>query len=239
MRTIYPILFATLLALTGCEKDFASMEEREERDPNMISGQKFLADGNIDAAIEKFKLALEQEPLMARPHLDLALIYQQHKINYIHAIYHYDRYLELRPDAEKAEFIQEQKLKVATALATTLIHNSPNVKRLIQERNTLIQQNNELQRKLAAVLKASSTPTLTHTPPKVTPPAPTTPPPAARNQKHQIYHVVSGDTLTKISTKFYGDSEKWDIIYEANKDMMRSAGDLRVGQTIVIPTLGN
>jgi nucleoid-associated protein YgaU len=57
-------------------------------------------------------------------------------------------------------------------------------------------------------------------------------------QKHQIYHVVGGDTLTKISTKFYSDPGKWDIIYEANKEMMRSPGDLRVGQTIVIQAIG-
>jgi tetratricopeptide (TPR) repeat protein len=246
MRKIYPILFAALVTLTGCNKDSDSLEAREERDPNIISGQEFMEQGDYDAAIAEFQLALDQDPMMARPHLDLAIIYQQHKINYIHSIYHYDRYLELRPDAEKAAFINEQKLKVAQALANTLINNSPEVKKVVQERNTLIQQNNDLKRQLADALKlapatssatvkpmptaSSNQKTVTDTVPKTTT--------SGANQKYQIYHVVGGDTLSKISTKFYGDSSKWDIIYEANKEMMRNASDLKVGQTIVIPAIG-
>jgi tetratricopeptide (TPR) repeat protein len=242
MCKIYLILFASLVTLTGCNKDSDSVEAREERDPNIISGQDFMEQGDYDAAIAEFQQALDQDPMMARPHLDLAIIYQQYKINYIHSIYHYDRYLELRPDAEKADFINEQKLKVAQALANTLINNSPEVKKVVQERNTLIQQNNDLKRQLAAALKSSPATTTVKT--TQTPPVQTvtdTVPKSIKSestQKHQIYHVVGGDTLTKISTKFYSDPGKWDIIYEANKEMMRSPGDLRVGQTIVIPAIG-
>lgn len=256
MRKYIPILFAGVIALTGCDQNSGSIEEREERDPNVLSGQKYMEEENYDAAIQEFKLALEQEPKMARPHLDLALIYQQHKINYVHAIYHYDRYLELRPNAEKAQFIEEQQLKVAQALANTLINNSPEVKDLINKHNAAVQQNTELKRQLAAALNkntaTTATPvatkpaatttqksTVTQTVPKSAAPAPATAPKPADSQKHQIYHVVGGDTLTKIATKFYGDSGKWDIIYEANKEMMRSPGDLKVGQTLVIPAIGN
>ncbi|MDF7799209.1 tetratricopeptide repeat protein [Pontiellaceae bacterium B1224] len=247
MRTIYIFLFAALIILTGCDKDTGSMEAREENDPNVLSGQQYVEQGNYEAAIEEFKRAIELEPLMARPHLDLALIYQNNFSNPIHAIYHYDRYLELRPDSEKAEFINEQKLKVAQSLANTLINNSPEVKKVVQERNTLIQQNNDLKRQLAASLKSKSTPaapapgpsgqTVTTTVPKSA--APSAQPVPAAGQKHQIYHVVGGDTLTKIAIKFYSDASKWDIIYEANKEMMRGPGDLKVGQTIVIPMIGN
>ncbi|MDF7806009.1 LysM peptidoglycan-binding domain-containing protein [Pontiellaceae bacterium B12219] len=245
MRKIYPILFAALVTLTGCGKDAGSVEAREESDPNIISGQEFMEQGDYDAAIAEFRLALDQDPMMARPHLDLAIIYQQHKINYIHSIYHYDRYLELRPDAEKAAFINEQKLKVAQALANTLINNSPEVKKVVQERNTLIQQNNDLKRQLADALKKSAPVTASTVKPKpaasssqtVTETVPKTATSGAA-QKHQIYHVVGGDTLSKISTKFYGDSSRWDVIYDANKDRMRNASDLKVGQTIVIPAIG-
>ncbi|MDZ8117586.1 LysM peptidoglycan-binding domain-containing protein [Pontiella agarivorans] len=260
MNRFIPMLLVGVMTLAGCGKNSGSIEEREERDPNVLSGQQYMEQGNYDAAIQEFKTALEQEPLMARPHLDLAIIYQQHKINYIHAIYHYDRYLELRPNAEKAGFIEEQKLKVAQALANTLVNNSPEVKKVIQQRSTLIQQNNDLKRQLADALKKKSVAPVTTTPTTasqtVTPkrntesvtqavPKPTTSiVPAGTTQvptkpKHQIYHVVGGDTLTKIATKFYGDSGKWDIIYEANKGMMRSPGDLRVGQTLVIPSIQN
>jgi tetratricopeptide (TPR) repeat protein len=249
MRIIYPFLCTVVLLISGCGNDSGSIEAREENDPNVLLGQQYMEEGNYDAAIAEFKSALDQEPLMARPNLDLAMIYQQNVINYIHSIYHYDRYLELRPDGEKAEFINEQKLKVAQALANTLINNSPEVKKVVQERNTLIQQNNELKRQLAAALdkqavnlsqlstKPASKTTVTQTVPKTSNPA--VKPKTTSTQNHQIYHVVGGDTLSKIATKFYGDSGKWDIIYEANKEMMRSPGDLKVGQTIVVPAIGN
>lgn len=260
MNRFIPMLLVGVMALAGCGKDSGTIEEREERDPNVLSGQQYMEQGNYDAAIQEFKTALEQEPRMARPHLDLAVIYQQYKINYIHAIYHYDRYLELRPNAEKADFIEEQKMKVAQALANTLVNNSPEVKKVIQQRNTLIQQNNDLKRQLADALKKKSPEpavktTATRKPAETTPapvqetvtktvPKSASIVPAGTSQvpikpKHQIYHVVGGDTLTKIATKFYGDSGKWDIIYEANKGMMRSPGDLKVGQTLVIPSIQN
>jgi len=238
MRIFYIGAVLALLAVTGCEKDTGSAEAREERDPNVISGQEYMAEGKYDEAIAALKKAIETDPTMARPHIDLAVIYQQYKVNYIHAIYHYDRYLELRPNAEKAKFIEEQKLKVAQALANTLINNSPEVKKVIQERNQLIQQNNDLKRQLAAATKSSgttatSTPTVSSTVPKTTKSTETTA--TASKSKHEIYHVVAGDTLTKIATKYYGDSARWDTIFEANKDTLRSPSDLKVGQTLIIP----
>ena len=263
MRKIYLPLFAALIALTGCNEEGQTQDAKEENDPLVSSGQQLMEQEDYDGAITAFKQSIENEPGLARPHLDLAVIYQQHRINYIHAIYHYDRYLELRPDTEKKDLINEQKLNVAKALANTLINNSKEVKQviqernqLVQERNQLVQQNNELKRQLDASIKAKKTvatpapetkPTATQTIPKTAKPVVQTKPVAQTKpvekpaptstmpNKHQIYHVVAGDTLTKISTKFYNDPSMWDIIYEANKDSMRSAGDLRVGQTIVIP----
>jgi tetratricopeptide (TPR) repeat protein len=257
MRTFILPLFAALLVLTGCNENGPTTDAEDERNPLVNSGQEYVEQGNYDEAIAVFKKALDDNPMMARPHLDLAVIYQQYKINYIHAIYHFDRYLELRPATEKTDMINEQKLKVAKALANTLINNSPEVKKVIQERNQLIQQNTELKRQLSTALKnrkTTSTPapatqtTTTQTIPKSTSPVAVAPkqapkpvakPAETAAPKHQIYHVVSGDTLTKIATKYYDDAGKWDIIFEANKDTMRSAGDLRVGQTLVIPAIGN
>lgn len=246
MQKYIPLMLAAVLALTGCGKDAKSLEAREESDPNIAAGQAYMEEGKYDEAIAEFKKVLDTEPLMARPHLDLATIYQNNKINYIYAIYHYDRYLELRPGSEKTEFIEEQKLKVARALANTLINNSKEVKQVVQERNSLIQQNKELKRQLSAALDKKSTATPEATAPEktVTQTVPKTATPAPKSQpdmggKHQIYHVVSGDNLTKIATKFYGDGSKWDIILNANKDTLGGPRDLKVGQTLVIPAVGN
>lgn len=245
MRNIICFLLLTSLCiLTGCGNEAQTTEASEERDPYVKAGHNFMKEQNWDEAIKAFKSALEKEPRMARPHLDLAIIYQQHRVNYIHAIYHYDRYLELRPDSEKAEFINQQKHKIVQALANTLINNSSEVKKVVEERNALVRENHELKQQLAGgqskTPATSSQPTtkqsVTQTIPKsADQPAATT----SSAGKPEIYHVVSGDTLTKIAGKFYGDSGKWDIILDANKDRLASPRDLKVGQTLVIPRISN
>jgi Tfp pilus assembly protein FimV len=52
--------------------------------------------------------ALDTFPTMARPHLDLALLLQDHNQDFIRAIYHFQRYLELRPNTEKDAMIRER-----------------------------------------------------------------------------------------------------------------------------------
>lgn len=238
MRHLYlPLCIATLV-LCGCDKNAKSIDEKEERNPLVKTGQSYVEIKDWDKAEAAFKQALENDPTMARPHLDLAMIYQQYKINYIHAIYHYDRYLELRPDSEKAAFINDQRAKVARALANTLINNSPEVKQVVDELKRLQQENATLKRQITGTAPApqkavAATPPTTQQKPAVQ----TAPPTRTATAAPRIYTVVAGDTLSKIAAKFYNDSGKWDAIYEANKDRMKSSSDLRVGQTLVIPNI--
>jgi tetratricopeptide (TPR) repeat protein len=231
MRFIHLPLCVALLTLCGCEKDAKSSEAKEERDPLIKQGQAYMEIREYAKAEDAFKQALENNPRMARPHLDLATIYHQYKTNYIHSIYHYDRYLELRPTSEKAEFIREQIGKVHNALYSGILTQS-GAFQLKQEYDLLQKENMELKRRLAAQPKASAqtapAKSVTQTVPK------SAKPPASTQTTHQIYTVVAGDNLTKIAKKFYGDDD-YDAIYEANKDRMKSPGDLRVGQTLVIP----
>ena len=49
------------------------------------------------------------------------------------------------------------------------------------------------------------------------------------------YTIEKGDTLQKISEKFYGTTRKWPEIYEANKDVLKHPSKIYPGQVIVIP----
>ena len=62
--------------------------------------------------------------------------------------------------------------------------------------------------------------------------------PTADAATETTYKVSSGDTLWKIADKFYGDGEKWKVIYEANKDKLSSPGTIVPGQELVIPASG-
>jgi LysM repeat protein len=226
MRKLYYLpLCLAVVVLSACNKDAESSDAAEERNPLVKAGQAYMEQQHWDEAEQAFKEALDSHPMMARPHLDLALIYQQYKPNYVHSIYHYDRYLELRPESEKAEFITEQKTKLQQAVANNIIKESVQVKQVLDELDRLRKENASLKKQLA---EAAAEP-----PPSTPTSAETSPAPDAAS--HQIYHVVAGDTLTKIATKFYGDSAKWDVIFEANKDTLLRPEDLRAGQTLVIP----
>ena len=51
----------------------------------------------------------------------------------------------------------------------------------------------------------------------------------------KTYTVKKDDNLWKIAETIYGDGTKWNLIYEANKDVLDNPGDLRVGMELVIP----
>ncbi len=51
----------------------------------------------------------------------------------------------------------------------------------------------------------------------------------------KTYVVVDGDTLTRISRKFYGTSARWEDILNANRDTLKNEKSLVVGSTLKIP----
>lgn len=53
----------------------------------------------------------------------------------------------------------------------------------------------------------------------------------------QFHTVVSGDTLSAIAKKFFGDANKYPIIFEANKPMLTSPDKIYPGQTLRIPPM--
>lgn len=53
----------------------------------------------------------------------------------------------------------------------------------------------------------------------------------------QFYTVKSGDYLSKIAKQVYGDANKYNIIFEANKPMLSDPDKIYPGQNLVIPRL--
>lgn len=54
----------------------------------------------------------------------------------------------------------------------------------------------------------------------------------------RFYTVQPGDSLGAIAVKFYGRVDKFDQIYEANRQTLSSPDLIRAGQRLVIPELG-
>lgn len=53
------------------------------------------------------------------------------------------------------------------------------------------------------------------------------------------YTVVRNDTLSGLAQRFYGSLRYADVIFNANRDTMRSIDDLQIGQVLRIPSRAN
>jgi len=54
----------------------------------------------------------------------------------------------------------------------------------------------------------------------------------------QTYEVKPGDTLSKLARQFYGDSNQYMKIFEANRDQLTDPNKIQVGQKLKIPGAG-
>ena len=58
---------------------------------------------------------------------------------------------------------------------------------------------------------------------------------AKQEPEGQYYEVKKGDTLSKIAKEHYGDANKYPVIFEANKPMLKDPDEIYPGQRLRIP----
>src|ERR1051326_8502549 len=128
----------------------------EEKDPNYLAGRSRRAALNFSGAVEAFDKALEGNPRSAAAHLELGLIYYQNiTTNWARAIYHFEKYLELRPKASNADLIRQNIDYCKLALAREVPYTPNNdlvrkeVERLARDNAELRQQVDQLKAQLA------------------------------------------------------------------------------------------
>ena len=51
----------------------------------------------------------------------------------------------------------------------------------------------------------------------------------------KIYEVVSGDSLSKIAKREYGNANDWKLIFEANQDVLKDPNKIYPGQKLKLP----
>ena len=66
-------------------------------------------------------------------------------------------------------------------------------------------------------------------------PAAVPPPTGTTGTATDTYVVVSGDSLSKIAKRQYGDMNQWRRIYEANRDQIKDPDLIYPGQKLKIP----
>ena len=202
------ILITLVILLTGCAQEKLNLDEKEERSKEMQQARAHAAEKNWKAAEQAYSMILVENGSFARPHLDLALIYQQRLTNYLYAIYHYEQYLKKRPQSGKRLFIEDQCRSLEESLARALIKKY-DLKPDIQPRMPTSSKVTDASNKEKTSRETQSV--------------------------YRIYHVRSGDTLSKIAKEFCGDSNRWNEIYQLNRKTLQSPASVRVGQTLILP----
>jgi len=72
--------------------------------------------------------------------------------------------------------------------------------------------------------------------PVVTPPAAEKPAPQDKDRPKERFHTVApGETLSQISEMYYGQSKHWNVIYEANRNVIKDKDILIPGKKLRIP----
>jgi nucleoid-associated protein YgaU len=58
---------------------------------------------------------------------------------------------------------------------------------------------------------------------------------ASGGQSTRTYTVQAGDSLSKISKRFYGNANQYMKLFEANRDQLSNPNEIKPGQQLVIP----
>ncbi len=104
LATAVSAVLAALCFLLAAGCDRAADDRRDARD-RCLRRAKIAQDAeDVEAAIRWCEKALRRRPDSALAHRELALMYDHFKQDYVPALYHYRRFLELRPDSpQRAE----------------------------------------------------------------------------------------------------------------------------------------
>jgi LysM repeat protein len=105
---------------------------------------------DYSGAAEAFEKALEANPRSASAHLELGLIDYENLNDWAAAIYHFERYLKLHPNSNKADsvrqFISVCKQELAKGLPLTSLNQQ--VQKELEKMDKLMRENTELRQQI-------------------------------------------------------------------------------------------
>ncbi len=240
MRGIGAATLVLVLLLGGCGKQTAKIDLAEIRDPLIRKARAKANEGDRAGALECFNQALEKRPGLAQAHLEAALLYDDFRKDYVRAVYHYQRYLELRPDTDKKAMIEEMIRKARLSFAASI---SDQLKGFSEKLTLLQEENIRLKADLQAVRENSvqrgrgsgrTAPVVQFGKPGVAAHEKNPAAPGA-TAAGQVYRVQEHETLSMIAAKLYRNPGKWKVIFDANRKTLDSPDKVRAGQTLIIP----
>jgi len=215
---------AVLLVMVSCSPNIADVEREERCESMMKKASALEREKRFESAIEIYDGILKKDSENALAHLYLGILFHDQKQDYVGAIYHYRKYLELRPESEKAEMIKNRMRLAGVAFAGKI--TGDDISGGGEDNNTKILALEAENRSLTEELKIllAKVDALTSEKDK-----------AVQEQPQRRYTVKKNDSLRSIADACYGDEDAWVKIYEANKGIIRGPHNIKEGQVLVIP----
>ena len=118
--------------LAGCTSQVQEQDALEFNYPAIRKARAKLREGDKQSALALLNRAIDEKPKLAQAHLEVAQLYDDYDHNYVCAIYHYERYLELRPQTEKREMIEGFIRKARIAFAASVAEQGPGLDKKVQ-----------------------------------------------------------------------------------------------------------
>lgn len=293
-RPLLPLVAVVALALSlaGCGDDSRQSYATETDEPYYRQAEQMKRANRQQEALSAYLKVIEKRGDDApESHLEAGLVYLHHIRDPIAAIYHFRKYLALRPNSAQAPMVRQRIDAAIRDFSRTLpaqpIENQLQRVDLIAAMDKLKLENDILKQQVADLqagrgiapaseddaatgapastppartagtpatksndlsLNLETMPTVRTRPPARNEPAPRTAPastatkpsapaaaPANARTGGRSHVVQAGDTLSKLSQKYYGTRARWKDILQANRATMKNENDLHVGQQLVIP----
>jgi len=147
------ILLVLPFLISACQPPEKGLEAEDEQNPYFRRAAKLVTEDNYYAAIQEYEKALQANPVVLKAHEQMGILYSEKLGDPVSAIYHFQKYLNGRPDASDHDqvqtYIDKAKIDFALTLPNSTAYNSEESARISKENVELKQALAQAQAQLA------------------------------------------------------------------------------------------
>lgn len=163
-----PLFFLLpILVFTACQKEDPRFEAEDERNPLFEEAQKAIHDRDFEKAVKSYESALRKNPKVAAAHYEIGMLYSERLGDPVKAIYHLQRFLDERPNTDKAEMakghLENAKITFAATLPNSPVQNAELFAKIQADNISLKKEREELYKKVSELEGALSSEKESHT----------------------------------------------------------------------------
>lgn len=231
---------------------FPSATVEETEDENFLRGKALSLEKNDAAAMESFYKVVNAREDAPESHLELGVLALRREMP-LDALFHFRQYMRQSTNEQQKKLVEEQCAAARKMFLAQLPGKpfetdvpAPNLEKkflqLSKENDALKRDLQMARRRISDLEKrlarpgtppAAGTEVVAETPsPRAAAPEPDE---SGRVPVPATHTVQSGDTLVKISKKYYGTQNRWKEIYNYNRDVLRTPSSLKVGAVLKLP----